>query len=35
LLSNTKQLALMSIAAKSAGVADGTARLFKLVQSVL
>jgi UDP-N-acetylglucosamine--N-acetylmuramyl-(pentapeptide) pyrophosphoryl-undecaprenol N-acetylglucosamine transferase len=35
LLSNTKQLALMSSAAKSAGVADGTARLFKLVQSVL
>jgi UDP-N-acetylglucosamine--N-acetylmuramyl-(pentapeptide) pyrophosphoryl-undecaprenol N-acetylglucosamine transferase len=35
LVSNTKRLSEMSSAAKSAGVADGTARLFKLVQSVL
>lgn len=35
LISNTKQLAAMSVAAKTAGVADGTARLFNLVQGVL
>lgn len=35
LISNTKKVSAMSTAAKSAGVADGTARLFKLVQSVL
>ena len=35
LISNTKRLSEMSSAAKSAGVADGAARLFNLVQSVL
>jgi UDP-N-acetylglucosamine--N-acetylmuramyl-(pentapeptide) pyrophosphoryl-undecaprenol N-acetylglucosamine transferase len=35
LISNTKQLALMSAAAKSAGLADGTSRLLSLVQGVL
>ena len=35
LISNTTQLASMSAAAKSAGLADGTARLLSLVQGVL
>ena len=35
LISNTKLVSEMSAAAKSQGVADGTARLLKLVKSVL
>lgn len=35
LISNTKRLSEMSLAAKSASIADGTSRLYRLVQGVL
>jgi len=35
LMSNTKVVTAMRSAARAAGIADGTDRLFKLVQGVL
>jgi ribosomal protein L7Ae-like RNA K-turn-binding protein len=35
LISNTKVLSAMRLASRANGVADGTERLFKLIQGVL